>query len=81
MIPVWSDFWPNQESAALTIALIVNEQNYIEQRIVKNKQIQQNVLNTPLFKTQAWLQFNQVGFPFFSASIETTSATPGWPYP
>lgn len=76
MVPVWNDFWTNQESAALTIALIVNEQNYIEKRIVKNKQFQQNVLNTPLFKTQAWLQLNQIGFPFFHASSETQAPPP-----
>jgi hypothetical protein len=76
MVPVWSDFWTFHESAALTIALIVNEQNYIEKRIVQNKQIKQNVLNTPLFKTQAWLQMNQIGFPFFPASLETASPQP-----
>lgn len=69
-VPVWKDFWTYQESAALTIALIVNEQNYIEKRVVKNKQFQQNVLNTPLFKTQVWLQMNQIGFPFRSVSVE-----------
>ncbi len=76
MAPVWSDFWTHRESAALTISLIVNEQNYIEKRIVKNKLIQQTVLNTPLFKTQAWLQLNQIGFPFFPASNETQGPQP-----
>ncbi|MBD0383448.1 DUF2515 domain-containing protein [Paenibacillus sedimenti] len=66
MEPVWNDFWTHQDSAALTISLIINEQNYIEKRIVQNNWYQQSVLSTPLFKTQGWLQLNQVGFPFLA---------------
>lgn len=65
MTPVWDQFWANRDSALLTIALIVNEQNYIEGRVVQHEFFQQNVLNNLLFKSQAWLQLNQVGFPFF----------------
>ncbi|MEW9700680.1 DUF2515 family protein [Paenibacillus sp. SI8] len=66
MQPVWHDFWSHPESAVLTISLIVNEQNYIEQRVVHNKHFQQTVLDKPLFKTQAWLQLNQVFFPLIA---------------
>ncbi|TXK77564.1 DUF2515 family protein [Paenibacillus sp. N3.4] len=64
MLPIWHDFWLYKESAALTVALIINEQNYMERQIIQNTRYQQTVLNAPLFKTQAWLQLNQVGFPF-----------------
>ncbi|MFD0696406.1 DUF2515 domain-containing protein [Paenibacillus sp. GCM10027628] len=64
MGPAWNDFWTHKEPAALTISLILNEQNYIEKRVVQNNRFQQTVLNTPEFKTQAWLQLNQVGFPY-----------------
>ncbi|NEW08463.1 DUF2515 domain-containing protein [Paenibacillus sp. SYP-B3998] len=72
MEPVWLDFWTQRESAALTISLIINEQNYIEKRIVQNHHYQTSVLHTPLFKTQAWLQLNQVCFPFGSSSVAPT---------
>jgi hypothetical protein len=76
MVPVWHEFWTATDSAALTIALIVNEQNYIEQRIVQKGHFQQTVLNKALFKAQGWLQMNQVGFPFWSQSTETDSLQP-----
>ncbi|WP_244999142.1 DUF2515 family protein [Paenibacillus aceris] len=76
MVPVWQAFWTDQESAALTIALIVNEQNYIEQRVVQKEQFQQTVLNKTLFKSQGWLQLNQVAFPFWSLSTQGDSPQP-----
>lgn len=69
MLPIWQDFWLYQDSALLTIGLIVNEQHYIEDRVVQNRHYKQTVLDTALFKTQAWLQLNQVGFPFRSSSM------------
>ncbi len=68
MLPIWQDFWLYQDTALLTLGLIVNEQHYVEERVVQNPIYKQTVLNTPQFKTQAWLQLNQVGFPFRSAS-------------
>lgn len=76
MVPAWHEFWRDPDSAALTIALIVNEQNYIEQRIVQKGQFQQTVLDKALFKAQGWLQMNHVGFPFWSQSTETGSPQP-----
>lgn len=70
MLPIWRDFWLYQDAALLTIGLIVNEQHYIEERVVQNPIYKQTVLDTPQFKTQAWLQLNQVGFPFRSASMD-----------
>lgn len=70
MLPIWQDFWLYQDTALLTIGLIVNEQHYIEERVVQNPIYKQTVLDTPQFKTHAWLQLNQVGFPFRSASID-----------
>ncbi|SDO44820.1 Protein of unknown function [Paenibacillus sp. yr247] len=76
MQPVWQDYWMHNESAVLTISLIINEQNFIEQRVVQNAYYQQTVLNTPLFKSQAWLQLNQVGFPFSSLLQSASNQDP-----
>ncbi|MDR6881580.1 hypothetical protein J2X61_003344 [Bacillus sp. 3255] len=70
MRPVWDQFWASHDSALLTIGLIVNEQNYIEGRVVQNKRYQLSVLDKPLFKGQAFLQLNQVGFPFLPLDRE-----------
>ncbi|MDR6554056.1 DUF2515 family protein [Paenibacillus qinlingensis] len=70
MMPIWQDFWLYQDTTLLTLGLIVNEQHYVEDRVVQNPLYKQTVLNTPQFKTQAWLQLNQVGFPFRSASVD-----------
>ncbi|UKS27496.1 DUF2515 domain-containing protein [Paenibacillus sp. HWE-109] len=64
MLPVWEEFWRSHDAAVLTISLIVNEQNFIEHRIVQNELYQKTVLDQLLFKSQAFLQLNQVAFPF-----------------
>lgn len=76
MVPIWQDFWQFQDTALLTMGLIVNEQHYIEERIVHNPTFKQTVLDTPMFKTQAWLQLNQVGFPFRSAALDAPEPQP-----
>ncbi|WNR45624.1 DUF2515 family protein [Paenibacillus roseipurpureus] len=76
MGPIWQDFWHFHDAAMLTIGLIINEQNYIEDRVVQNPTYQQSVLDTPLFKTQAWLQLNQVGFPCRSAAFDAPPPQP-----
>ncbi|WP_162261630.1 DUF2515 family protein [Paenibacillus sp. Soil750] len=70
MLPIWQEFWIYQDSALLTIGLIVNEQHYVEERVVQNPLYKQTVLDTALFKTQGWLQLNHVGFPFRSTSMD-----------
>jgi hypothetical protein len=64
MKPVWERFWETRDSTLLTVALIVNEQHYIEGRIVKDPHTQKHVLATLPFQAQAALQLNQVYFPY-----------------
>ncbi|OXM87179.1 DUF2515 domain-containing protein [Paenibacillus rigui] len=64
MQPVWELFWERRDSALLTIALIVNEQNYIEERIVQHPVYRKTVLDTLFFYAQSLLQLNQVVFPY-----------------
>jgi hypothetical protein len=66
MQPVWQQFWEQRDSTLLTICLIVNEQNYIERRIIQNPKYRHSVLDTFIFKTQSMLQLNQVMFPYGS---------------
>ncbi|MFV8829205.1 DUF2515 domain-containing protein [Alkalihalobacterium sp. APHAB7] len=64
MQPVWNLFNSEKNSQFLTIALIINEQHYIEKRVIHNPFFQENVLNTILFQAQEFLQFTQVLFPY-----------------
>ncbi|WP_430238181.1 DUF2515 family protein [Neobacillus sp. SM06] len=61
---IWQYFWKKQDFAILTIALIINEQNYLEKRVVQNTGFQKAVLNTPEFKLQEFFSFNQILFPY-----------------
>lgn len=65
MLPFWDYFWESESSnpIPLTIALIVNEQNYIEGRIVKNDHFKNRVLQSVFFRAQALMQLNQVLYP------------------
>lgn len=66
MKPVWSQFRQRGDSALLTTALIVNEQNVIEGRIVQDEYYRQHVLEKLIFQLQAPLQTNAVIMPYGS---------------
>lgn len=63
MPPVWQHFWKERDSSLLTEALIINEQQYIERRVVKHPHFKRTVLHTAVFKLQTAFDFNQVVFP------------------
>lgn len=64
MTPVWKQFWRERDPVPLTIALIVNEQHYIEKRIVQKPYFREKVLHTLFFGLQSLLQLNGVIFPY-----------------
>ncbi len=64
MTPVWRLFWRERDPVPLTVALIVNEQHYIEQRVVRQPFMLEHVLHTWFFGLQSLLQLNGVVFPY-----------------
>ncbi|GFN31970.1 DUF2515 domain-containing protein [Paenibacillus xylaniclasticus] len=64
MLPVWEQFWQSRDSAILTVALIVNEQHFIEQRVVANPFYRKRVIDTLFFGMQSLLQLNAVLLPY-----------------
>ncbi|WP_028547353.1 DUF2515 domain-containing protein [Paenibacillus sp. UNC451MF] len=64
MQPVWEQFWQRRDSALLTMALIINEQNYIETRVVQHPVYRETVLDKIFFSAQSLLQLNQVILPY-----------------
>lgn len=66
MKSIWEYVWNegNKNPALLTAALVINEQNYIEKRVIQHPKFKKYVIDTLLFKTQGFMQLNQVVFPF-----------------
>lgn len=69
MEPIWNYFWKTKDSYILTVALIINEQCYLEKRVVQNEKYRSRVLNTIPFKLQDILTFNQIVFPYDKGGI------------
>jgi hypothetical protein len=64
METIWNHFWSNKDSYILTMGLVINEQSYLEQRIVQNPVYQKGVLNKLEFKLQDFLSFTHILFPY-----------------
>jgi hypothetical protein len=69
MESIWSYFWKNQLTSLLTIALIINEQNYLEKRVIQNPLYKNEVLNKLEFKLQDLLSFNHILFPYMENNV------------
>lgn len=64
MYVLWDHYWNTGNRYILTVGLIINEQNYIEGRVIQNKHYQQKVLEKMEFKLQDLLSLNQILFPY-----------------
>lgn len=69
METIWNYFWRRPDPYILTIALVINEQNYLEKRVIQNPIYQKDVLNTLEFKLQDYLSFNHILFPYRKKSL------------
>ena len=63
METIWNYFWKVRDTYILCIALVINEQSYLEQRVVQNPHFQKEIFNNIGFHLQNWLPLNQVIFP------------------
>lgn len=63
METIWNDFWKREDKYTLTIALIINEQSYLEKNVMNSVYFKQKVFDTFEFKLQELLSFNQILFP------------------
>ncbi|WLR53778.1 DUF2515 domain-containing protein [Mesobacillus subterraneus] len=61
---IWDYYWSSSNSTLLTFGLIINEQNYIENRVIKNQKYIKEVFSTLEFEIQDLLSFNQILFPY-----------------
>ncbi|MEH7223435.1 DUF2515 domain-containing protein [Bacillus sp. JJ1566] len=65
MESVWNDFWVRQDTYTLTVAQIINEQSYLEDRVISNSQYKKEVFDTLEFKLQDLLALNHILFPLY----------------
>ncbi|MFB5284173.1 DUF2515 domain-containing protein [Peribacillus sp. Hz7] len=61
---IWNHFLEDCDSYTLTIALIINEQSYLELRVIDNPIFKKSIFNTLEFKLQDLLSMNQILFPY-----------------
>jgi hypothetical protein len=66
----WKWFWKYRDSKILSLALIMNEQNYIELRVIQNPKYKRNALEQAEFKTQSFLHLNHVLFPYWDSKTK-----------
>nr|WP_233275010.1 DUF2515 family protein [Calidifontibacillus oryziterrae] len=64
METIWNHFWKDHDSYILAISLIINEQNYLENRVINNPIFQKSVFDTIEFKLQDFLSMNHILFPY-----------------
>lgn len=65
METIWNYFWKRGNKYILTMALVVNEQSYLEHKVMKNTKFKEKVFDTFEFKLQELLSFNHILFPYF----------------
>lgn len=76
MKPFWDMFWEQKDSALLSLALIINEQYYIEDRLMQNAAMRKDVIHTLTFRLQSLLALNYVLFPFGRHTSTDRTRTP-----
>ncbi|MGG4439452.1 DUF2515 domain-containing protein [Brevibacillus fortis] len=63
MQAIWNHFWKTDDKQLLAIGLIINEQNYLEDQIMKDSAYQNSVVRTIPFALQELLKLNLILFP------------------
>jgi len=75
MRAIWDDFLTSGDSRWLTYGLIVNEQHYIEARVVKQQSYQSTVLHSLQFQGQTLLNLTEVCLPYQQSSVTRLNGT------
>lgn len=70
METIWNHFWNNGGSYIHCIAMVINEQSYLEKRVVQNPVYQKEVLNKFEFLLQDLLSFNHILFPYGDGQLK-----------
>src|SRR5699024_7579010 len=66
---LWNYFYQHQDNYLITNALIINEQSYIEKRVIQHASYQTTILKTLAFKLQHLLHLNHILFPYHEETV------------
>ncbi|RFB11000.1 DUF2515 domain-containing protein [Bacillus sp. HNG] len=64
METMWRYFWQSGDSYTLAIAMVINEQSYLEKRLIQNNHFKKTVTGTVSFKMYDFLRLNNILFPY-----------------
>ncbi|RHW42748.1 DUF2515 domain-containing protein [Neobacillus notoginsengisoli] len=64
METIWNFFWEKKDLYTLTVGLIINEQTYLETRVLQNSAFQEKVIHTLQFQLHDLLSMNHILFPY-----------------
>lgn len=64
METLWNHFLENHNKYILTMAQIINEQSYLESRVMQHPTFKKEVFSTIEFKLQDFLSMNHILFPY-----------------
>ncbi|MGG4453437.1 DUF2515 domain-containing protein [Brevibacillus porteri] len=74
MQAIWNHFWKTSDKELLTNGLIINEQNYLEEQVMKEPGYQNSVVRTIPFTLQEHLQLNMILLPHRKVADEQGSS-------
>ncbi|MHB1628652.1 MAG: DUF2515 family protein [Bacilli bacterium] len=64
----WTRFWSSENRQELTVALIINEQSFIEERVVKDPAMRKEVFERAIFNVQSLFHMTAVLLPAYRAT-------------
>ncbi|HET7580081.1 MAG TPA: DUF2515 family protein [Bacillales bacterium] len=67
---LWRYFWNTEDRYTLAIATVINEQSYLEQRVIQHDHFKKTVTATVGFKLYDFLRFNNILFPYYGDGNE-----------
>lgn len=77
MESMWRYFWNSGDCYTLAIATVINEQSYLEKRLIQNDHFKKNVTSTVSFKLYDFLRFNNILFPYCEEEKEEKTLLAG----
>ncbi|NKE04021.1 DUF2515 family protein [Mesobacillus selenatarsenatis] len=64
METMWRYFWHSGDKSTLAVAMVINEQSYLEKRLIQNHHYKKVVTGTVNFKMYDFLNLNNTIFPY-----------------
>jgi Protein of unknown function (DUF2515) len=77
METIWRYFWHSGDSYTLAIAMVINEQSYLEKRLIQNNHFKKTVTGTVSFKIYDFLRLNNILFPYCAGEKKEKTSLAG----